>query len=344
MPVNPVLAARCLWEGGAQADERTRHKIGSELVARITDPGQPLLARVQAGDALAHLGDPRPGVGVDPATGLPGILLCPVPAGSFLMGSSDADETAMSSEKPQHEVTLLAFEIAKYPVTNVQYGAFVEAGGYDERRYWTEDGWGWRERGGWMGPRDFGAPYNLPNHPVVGVSWYEALAFCRWLTAFWRAEGRIAGDEVVRLPSEAEWEKAARGSDGRRFPWGGDPDPNRANYGDMGIGTSSAAGCFPGGASPYGCLDMAGNVWEWASSLWGGIWGEPEFGYPYDSTDGRENLEAGDRVSRVLRGGSFYDYEGRARCACRGHISPDGRNMEIGFRYAVARFSSRSGL
>ena len=286
----------------------------------------PPVDRAAAGRALSHLGDPRPGVGVDPETGLPDFVWCEVPAGPFLMGSGDDDEMAYDDEKPRHSLTLSAFKISQYPVTNSQYRPFVAGGGYGERRYWTAEGWAEKEKRGWTVPGESGAPFNLDNHPVVKVSWYEAVAYCRWLTEVWQAAGRIGPDEVVRLPSEAEWEKAARGTDGRRHPWGDEVDPARANYNDTGIGSTSAVGCFPNGASPYGCLDMAGNVWEWTSSL--------NKGYPYDAADGREDLEA-DGL-RVLRGGAFGNNRNLVRCALRVRFSPDGRDNYVGVRVVVS--------
>jgi formylglycine-generating enzyme required for sulfatase activity len=307
--------------------------LGRDLLARVQERLADLLSlgrlspreRADAGQTLAVLGDPR-----DLSE------LVDVPVGPFLMGSSEADEMADDREKPQHELTLPAFKMGKYAVTNAQFAAFVAAGGYEERRYWIEDGWKRKEREGWKGPRDSGTPFNLPNHPVMGVSWYEALAYCRWLTETWRAEGIITPDEVVRLPTEAEWEKAARGSGGRRYPWGDEWDETRCNNGYLDLGTTCAVGIFPGGASPYGCLDMAGNVDEWTSSLWGEDWQEPEFKYPYDPSDGRENLEAGDRVRRVLRGGAFYNNERNTRCSYRYRNFPDYRYVVYGFRVVAA--------
>jgi len=198
---------------------------------------------------------------------------------------------------------------------------------------------------------DYGEPFNLPNHPAVGVTWYEALAFCRWLTEAWPAAERIDAALVARLPSEAEWEKAARGGvkipaspivaragavpapylkanphPRRRYPWGDEADPNRANYDDTGIGTTSAVGCFPGGASLYGVEDLSGNVWEWTRSLYKD--------YPYDPEDGREEPEG--EGSRVLRGGAFYDGGWLLRCAFRLGPDPDYRYWNLGFRVVVA--------
>jgi formylglycine-generating enzyme required for sulfatase activity len=357
-----VLAGEAVadaWPGGVTpACKVTVARVLEETLlddAHVTSP-----LRVAAGDVLTRLGDPRPGVGCSPlpelgeglgVRALPDIVWCEVPAGPFTMGSSDADRMAYDNEKPQHEVTLKAFWIARYPVTVAQYAAFVQDGGYTAkwRACWTGAGWEWK--GNRTGPDTYGGAFDLPNHPVVGVTWYEALAYCRWLEEKFRVEGcRLKvwrdgqlgtcnlqpGTFSVRLPSEAEWEKAARGMDGRIFPWGDDPDPNRANYDDTGIGTTSAVGCFPGGASSYGCLDMGGNVWEWTRSLWGRDLSKPDFKYPYDSEDGREDEAAADDVRRVLRGGSFYFPANLVRCAYRSRPLPQDRDRYGGFRVIVA--------
>jgi len=184
---------------------------------------------------------------------------------------------------------------------------------------------------------------------VVWVAWYDALAYCEWLTEQLRAwEGTpeplatLLREQSwrVTLPSEAEWEKAARGTDGRVYPWGDEPDPNRANYDETGIGTTSAAGCFPGGVSVYGVEDLSGNVWEWTRSLWGEDWSNPAFGYPYNPTDGRENLEASRDVHRVLRGGSFGSNRRNVRCAYRFGNLPSYWGRGLGFRVVVSPFTS----
>ncbi len=291
-------------------------------------------------------------------------------------------------ETPQHPLNLPDFYIARYPTTHAQFDAFVQAGGYREPRYWREAEaagvwrenkltvWQWRfEEGEWQStqvesaePQDFGPPFNLPNHPVVGVCWYEALAYTRWLTerlsqaaherigagvsseterALW--EGLATGRWAAQLPSEAEWEKAARGAQREPgFLWGDEPDPDRANIHASGVGATSAVGCFPQGGSPYGAQDMSGNVWEWTRSLLGRWTGETvdmQFGYPYDPDDGRENLNADIDYLRVLRGGSFANAERRVlRCAVRYWIIPLIRGRNVGFRVVVSPISSLSAL
>jgi formylglycine-generating enzyme required for sulfatase activity len=173
-----------------------------------------------------------------------------VEAGPFTMGSNPKkDRVAPGEEQPQHVVELPDYYIARYPVTVAQFRAFVEDAPID------------------VGDRDLGA---VPNHPVVRVSFDEALAYSRWLTEKLRAAGwtlpvvraRLADGWVMTLPSEAEWEKAARGGDRRIYPWGDEFKVSNANSGRTGLGTTSAVGLFPAGASPCGAHDMSGNVWE----------------------------------------------------------------------------------
>jgi len=212
-----------------------------------------------------------------------------VPAGEFLMGSDDPEADA--DERPAAPVHLEAFWIDRVEVTNARYGACVEAGAC-------------------LLPAGaaFGAATKA-DHPVALVGWTQAAAYCRWV-------GK-------RLPTEAEWEKAARGVDGRRYPWGSRFEPDRVNAGYT-AGTA-AAGSYAGGASPYGVLDMAGNVWEWTSSLY-----RP---YPYDPGAGREDPAA--RGARVNRGGSWYYGAWYVRTTYRATADHMYRRIaDLGFRCA----------
>ena len=239
-----------------------------------------------------------------------------IPAGEFLMGSDpgkDKDARGRDNEQPQHTLYLSDYYIAKTPVTNAQYAEFVrDAGLVDPPGYWQEGE----------------PPPDKLNHPVVYVSWRDAGAYCDWLAD-------ITGNPY-RLPSEAEWEKAARGTGGRIYPWGNRWYPRWCNTFEGGPGDTTPVGAYPRGASPYGLLDMAGNVWEWTRSRWGKTLEGPHFMYPYDPQDGRENLEAGDDVHRVLRGGSFYDVPRHARCAFRYGCFPSLDWLVYGFRVVVS--------
>lgn len=252
-----------------------------------------------------------------------------IPAGEFLMGSQ-----AYKDEQPQHTLYLPDYYIAKTPITNARYAAFVAASGY--RTTAEKEGWGWVWTGSWE--RVEGADWRHPrgprsnirgkgDHPVVQISWYDALAFCEWLS---QKTGK-----PYRLPSEAEWEKAARGTDGRIYPWGDQWDASRCNAWEGGKRDTTPVGAYPRGASPYGVLDMAGNVWEWTRSLWGTDSQKPDFTYPYNPGDGREDLAAPQTVRRVLRGGAFFDDVRYVRCALRYRNFPNVRLDFVGFRVVV---------
>ena len=234
-----------------------------------------------------------------------------IPAGEFLMGSDPSvDKYAQNNEQPQHTLYLPDYYLAKTPVTNAQYAAFVQATGDDQPKHWK----------GGKPPRD------KENHPVIYVSWHDAIAYCQWLTE--------TTGKPYYLPSEAEWEKGARGTDGRIYPWGNQWDAERCNTSTVAKFVSgllrgratTPVGAYPQGASPYGLLDMAGNVWEWTRSVYKDS--------PYVPEDGREELESGGW--RVLRGGSWCDLQRNTRCASRFGSYPDFRNFNAGFRVAAS--------
>ncbi len=320
LPVHPVLAVRVIVESGAARPfAETMQAVQETLVGIATSSREVVRARSLAGDALNLLGDPRPGVGLTPA-GLPDIAWCDVPAGAFTMGNTkETDSLAWDNEAPQHDEPLpVAYRISRYPITHAQYTAFVEDGGYGERWHhcWTDAGWAWRIGEDRNGPDRYGNVFELANHPVVGVSWYEAYAFCRWLSE--------RSGLAVSLPTEAQWEKAARGTDGRRYPWGPEITPDHTNYVQTGIGTTSAVGIFPRGVSPYGVFDMSGNVWEWCLTKW-----RSDYNTPADDSP------QGD-AARVVRGGSFFSNAGFVRCAVRGDGGPSSRGGIFGFRVVVS--------
>lgn len=232
-----------------------------------------------------------------------------IPAGEFLMGSDPKlDQRAQLWEQPRFRLELPEYYLARAPVTNAQFAAFVRDTGHRPPTHWEN-----------------GAPAGeLAPLPVVFVSWYDAVAYCHWLS-------EVTGVGYC-LPSEAEWEKGARGTDGRIYPWGDQWEPGRCNTREAGPGEPTPVGLYPQGDSPYGLLDMAGNVYEWTRSLWGPEMKEPAFPYPYDPSDGREELEAGRGVMRVLRGGAFYYNAMYARTAHRVKSYPDYGVRTRGFR------------
>jgi len=296
------------------------------LIALIEQGVLPAAERVAAGDTLGRLGDPRPGVGLT-AAGDPSIVWCGVSSGQFIMGSRDDSESVYGKETPQQRIDLPAYRISKYLITNAQYDAFAQDGGYTVawRRYWTDAGWQWKEKR--TTPEQYGGVFDLPNHPVVNVTSYEALAFCGWLS-------EKLGHPVT-LPTEAQWEKAARGPDGgatHRYPWGDKITPEHANYDETGIGTTTAVGIFPQGTSPYGALDMAGNAWEWCLTQW-----RSDYTQPVDDDP------AGD-APRVLRGGAFHGYKWDVRCASRYSNNPNHSLRFYGFRVVAPPVIHDSGL
>ncbi len=299
-------------------DAPTRTAITGRLAELLTNPALTIAPtqRALAGEALGRLGDPRLDVSCD----IP--FMVDIPAGSFIMGSDkERDNLAHGDEQPQHEVTLPAYRIGRYPVTVVQFRRFKDAGGYNNQAYWTPAGWDWRRKGNISEPRLWDDPrWTIDNHPVVGVSWYEAAAYCNWLKA-------TTGREF-RLPDEAMWEKAARGTDGRIWPWGDMWDANKLNSAEGEIRHTSAVGVFPAGKSPFEIFDAAGNVWEWCSGA-----GVSKTPYPFRQKAYEDDLRASP-TSRALRGGAWdfgYQY---TRAAYRGLNYPHDRDNYVGFRVA----------
>jgi formylglycine-generating enzyme required for sulfatase activity/energy-coupling factor transporter ATP-binding protein EcfA2 len=322
----------------------------AEVLGEVSVPARDL---VRIGAILAELGDPRPGV-CDLT-----LAMVRFPAASVVLGISEDEQEewfqAYLRDYPNVNrddlkrylrtlvnappVVLAPFDLARYPVTNAQYGRFIEAGGYDPAAPWWDDAartWLIRDDGaaeglkGWQGRERKDQPEFWdnetfgrirPNCPVVGISWYEATAFCRWLTRY------LNDGHEYRLPSEAEWEYATRGTTRRTYPWGNDAlDPERASY-DLTYGfTTLAVGCFPAGATPEGVLDLAGSVLEWTRSEYRA--------YPYDPADGREDGSDPAQKYFTLRGGSWVDHPIGLRAAYRALVTPDYHAQDVGFRLA----------
>lgn len=329
-----LLAGRAVLDCGTTGlPPATRERVQSALLGVMAEHGRvEPRRRAEAGSVLAEIGDPR-----EEVTSVDAMQFCLVPAGAFVMGSAKDDKAADTDEKPQHRCEIdYPLWMARFPITRAQWQQYMPAADFEPE---------------------------AANQPVINVNWTAARDFCRWLTERWRTQGCLPEGWQVRLPSEAEWEKAARGAEtvpfqvrswslsgmrdaplevvmkpndaqDRAYPWGPKADRNRANYRDSGIGRTSAVGCFPLGASPYGCEEMSGNVWEWTRSVYAK--------YPYpDEPTARQKREIDDSASlRVLRGGSYWFYSWLVRCAARRWISPDLRYDLIGFRVVVSPFSS----
>jgi formylglycine-generating enzyme required for sulfatase activity len=425
LAVNPALAGRCLSEGRAEVSPDTRAAVQQALLVDLGDPALHRRARIEAGRVLAAMGDPR----LQPVRLNQVTLILPdlvkVPGGTATLGSRrwPFDRQAFNDERPRHQVQVATFYLGRWPVTNAEYRCFIEAGGYDEERYWPPAGWQWRQgkaetsgpvedwlgfrrtvlenptlidqylkEGRWMPetadtwrylirlsedearqvlaqafplqshtqPAYWDDPaYNQANQPVVGVTWYEAVAYCAWLTEQVGAGGQGSGvgdwpaksgsegvsgglgeawaeiraklvtgqsSLVIRLPSEAEWEWAAGGPSHRRYPWGGEFDPDKANTLEGRVLGTTPVGAYPAGAAESGALDLAGNVYEWTGSLY-----RP---YPYLKEDSREVVEA--EGKRVVRGGSWNFSQRYARVSSRSNQLPDLFLYNGSFRVVVA--------
>jgi formylglycine-generating enzyme required for sulfatase activity len=326
-----MLAGRLLVETriglGTTLDADDRRKLDNVrawLAALVAGGHLPPADRAAAGVALARLGDPRKGVGLR-GDGVPDIDWVTVEPGPFVMGAKKASWD-LAKDTPQFNCQLIrqAYRLSRYTVTVAQYEAFVEAGGYREAKYWTKAGWRWQKSQKVERPDDYDEVYQTPNHPRVGVSWHEAVAFCGWLSE------RLGFE--VSLPTEAQWERAARHTDGRTYPCGESEDIGAlANVEGTGIGSTSTVGVFPEGKADCGALDMAGNVFEWCRT---------KTTKDYEDYERKADDDPESNQGRVLRGGAWSNSADFARCAFRNWSSPGSRFGDIGFRVVASPFDS----
>jgi formylglycine-generating enzyme required for sulfatase activity len=285
--------------------EPAPHVTPAHVTSSPAAPGEP-----QSISLPAHQFPPRLGqlglVAYRSLRGAEYILppVCTVPEGAFLMGSDpDLDPQATTAERPQHRVTLPAFQIGAFPVTVAEYACFVRVGQKE--------------------PSNWQQQIRSLDHPVVNVAWRDTVAYATWLAAH--------TGQPWRLPSEAEWEMAARGNEGLLYPWGDAFDASRCNTVESKKGGTTPAGGYPSGASSCGAQDLAGNVWEWTRSVY-----KP---YPYTAGDGRERMESTE--ARVLRGGCWRAPAREARAAFRLAVAPFFDILHpMGFRLVRASPSS----
>ena len=316
----------------AQEEDRDR-AVETRIASRLVDCLGSAEALVDApqdraavGRALARVGDPRPGVGLRDK-GLPDIAWARIPGTAAVRESGRFPEFA-AFKMGEFSFEIDDFALAVYPVTVAQYRPFVDRGGYGEDRYWSKAGRQMRDEESWEAPASWESPlWTLANHPVVGVSWYEAEAYCNWLNA------QLPAEQAVRLATEAEWEWAARGPKGRKYPWGEVSPEGRCNYWESGIRRTSAVGAFPSGAGDWWqswsgddavLQDLSGNVYEWVGS---------------EHTD--DYSTAGEYIGRnraggyrVIRGGAWNNEARSVRAARRYSWPPEGRFDFVGFRLA----------
>jgi len=286
-----------------------------DLVQRIEREALPLAERLALAERLGELGDPRASE------------WCLVPGGAFVMGTDpEAEPDQKAHESPRLRPDVSTYEVMRTPVTALQFSRFIAEEGYRRREVWSNEGWAWREStlGGVAYPRFFSPEeheewkaYLTPSRPAVGVSWFEADAYARWAGA--------------RLPTEAEWEKAARGTDGRRYPWGDEWDDDAAGHRENGPRCTVPVGVFPRGESPYGVLDMAGSVWQWCLDMYA-----PDAYAHADRRDPEGPTETGDGadplVRSVVRGGAWNTLRWSLRCANRNSYPRTARFSNLGFR------------
>ena len=280
-----------------------------ELVERLEHGGLVLDERIAVAERLGEVGDPRSEEWVL------------VPGGRFAMGTDpDAEPDQKSHESPRIEPDVSEFEVMRTPVTVAQMRRFIDDRGYARRDAWSEEGWAWRTGDAIELPRFFSPAerdewkaYLTPSRPAVGVSWFEADAYARW-----------AG---LRLPTEAEWEKAARGTDSRRYPWGDAWDDDAAAHRGHGPRCTVPVGVFPRGESPWGVLDMAGSVWQWCRDAYA-----PDAYARADRRDPEGPGEPDGSGRHVVRGGAWNTLPWSLRCANRNCYPRTARFSNLGFR------------
>jgi formylglycine-generating enzyme required for sulfatase activity len=308
---------RRLWLLGSKAlRDFPPSKMDDEVVAlarnklyELIETNASIEERFEAGEIVGALGDLR----------IKKDNMVLVTGGNFMRGSSGDDADADADEKQRREIYLDDLWIGKYPVTNEEFKEFVDGGGYGKARkdMWSEKGWRWCEKNEIYEPRYWhDRKWNAPNFPVVGISWFEAEAYANWLSE--------KTGHHYRLPTEAEWEKAARGTKGFKYPWGEQFDKNLCNSGELGLNRTSPVGIYPKGKSRYDCFDMAGNVWEWCSDGYLGDY--------YGKSPGKNPKGPSKGANRVIRGGSWNNFAGSCRSANRARVGPRDRFYVLGFR------------
>ncbi|MBL8424305.1 MAG: SUMF1/EgtB/PvdO family nonheme iron enzyme [Candidatus Accumulibacter phosphatis] len=340
--VVPLLVGTATMPKAAQLPETLRplaRRVAHEISDKRWDYDVGELVKALKKSGLGGGGpkpDPEPPV-VRPSEWLPGRVfrdgdglpeMVVIPAGEFVMGSPESEAGRSADEGPQHKVSIgKAFALGRYAVTVGDFKRFVQASGYrsEAERNPDEGIWAWDAAEGHWGQSE-GRSWRDPGlaqddrHPVVGVSWNDALAYVKWL-------GKNTG-KPYRLPSEAEWEYAARAGTTTAYPWGDDPGSGRGNFSGSGSdwsgkGTGPVGSFAPNG---FGLYDMIGNALEWTQDCWN----ESYSGAPGDGSPWLK----GDCGRRVVRGGSWLDGPGGARAACRNWVGPGGRDNGLGFRLA----------
>jgi formylglycine-generating enzyme required for sulfatase activity/3',5'-cyclic AMP phosphodiesterase CpdA len=297
-----LLGSKALRDIQEYKRDQSVVQLAREKLITIIESDASLEERFEAGDILGALGDPR--IKEPP--------MIHVESGEFTRGSDEYDW-----EKPIRRIYLDKFMIGKYPVTNQEFKAFVQDGGYKKEDLWTPDGLKWLKEENISEPLYWhDRKWNGPNFPVVGVSWYEAYAYAKWLS-------QQTGYNYA-LPTEAQWEKAARGTDGKIYPWGDKFNKNFCNSYEGGLKHTSPVGIFPAGKSPYGCMDMAGNVWEWCAD-----WYQEDYYSKSPDKNPEGPLNGSDRV---IRGGGWGFVDWYCRSASRYGNHPADRDVVLGFR------------